>query len=67
LTIVAVPESVMTQSPAMPEPVASAVAFQFNVAPESVPWAVPDTCRVLKQVAVNVPAADDADCCVTFQ
>jgi hypothetical protein len=67
LAIVAVPESEIAQSPAIPDPVANAVALQFSVAPESVPCAVPDTCRVLKHVAVKVPAMDDADCCVTFQ
>jgi hypothetical protein len=28
---------------------------------------VPDTCRVVKQVAVNVPDPDEADCSVTVQ
>ncbi len=64
--IVADPASVMAQSPAMPDPVARAVAVQFSVAPESAPCAVPDTWSVVKQVAVNVPEADEADCSVTF-
>jgi hypothetical protein len=67
LAIVAVPESEMVQSPAIPDPVARAVALQFSVEPASAPCAVPDTCNVVKHVAVNVPATDDADCCVTVQ
>ena len=46
---------------------ADAVAFHVTLLPDSVPFAVPATCRLPAHVAVNVPDAVLPLCSVTFQ